>query len=65
MKRWLAFAGMRYYPQPGLGDFVDSFDTFEQARTAALNARETFYAWAMVCDRDNPKDPEPWYETID
>lgn len=27
MKRYLVFHGAQYYPNRGMGDFVDSFDT--------------------------------------
>ena len=36
MKRFLLFSGMVYYPSGGWGDFDDSFDSLEEAKTAAL-----------------------------
>jgi hypothetical protein len=65
MKKYLAFAGMTYYPHTGLGNFIDSFDTLEEAKACARNHRENYYSWAIVEDRDNPskEDGEPlWSE---
>lgn len=31
MKRYLLFAGDKYYPYPGWLDFVDDFDSWEDA----------------------------------
>lgn len=33
MKNYLAFAGSRYYPLGGMRDFIEDFDTLEQALT--------------------------------
>ena len=35
MKRFLVFGGEDYYPHGGWGDFIDSFDTIEEAKSCA------------------------------
>jgi hypothetical protein len=45
MKRYLLFAGYQYYPRGGWTDFIDSFDTKEEA--FAETAR---YDWCHVVD---------------
>jgi hypothetical protein len=34
MKRFLIFAGFRYYPDGGMSDYRGAYDSFEQARAA-------------------------------
>jgi hypothetical protein len=47
MKRYWLFAGSVYYPQGGISDLVDSFDTIEEARTAFDESGEE---WAQIVD---------------
>lgn len=47
MKRYLLFAGDNYYPSGGWGDFVDGFDSVEQA---ALKLAERSYDWFQIVD---------------
>ena len=37
IKRYLLFAGYSYYPAGGWNDFVDSYDTREEAEQSAKN----------------------------
>jgi hypothetical protein len=63
LKRYLAFAGMHYYPGKAFEDFVGSYHTKEEAIEAARKARETYFGWAAVIDQENPKDSEDhWIE---
>lgn len=65
-KRYLAFAGNRYYPGEGLYDFIDSFDSKHDAISAAKQALPNFYGWAMVFDSQSPTPKEPiWEESND
>lgn len=42
MKRYLLFVGYNYYPSGGWDDFVNSYDTVEEAMLA-VNDKETPY----------------------
>lgn len=46
MKRYWAFAGPYYYPGGGMEDFVNDFDSFEEARSAARGS----FDWGHVFD---------------
>ena len=55
MKRFHAFAGMLYYPCSGLGDYVGSYETEEEARKAASKAKHkegSSYAWSTILAHD-------------
>lgn len=65
MKRYVVMAGLRYYPQEGLGDFVGAFDSQEEARNAESDAvaalsGDTYddFVWSVVYDieGDSPKE---------
>lgn len=43
MKRYLLFVMAGYYPSGGWGDFVDDYDTLEEARVRASNAGLDYY----------------------
>jgi hypothetical protein len=42
MKRFLVFAGDAYYPEGGMNDFHDDFDTLEEARSFEAKIKEEF-----------------------
>lgn len=42
------FAGAQYYPSSGLGDYIDSYATLEEARAAAMESRSWVDWWAIV-----------------
>jgi hypothetical protein len=56
MKRFLLFRGEQYYPRGGWHDFVDSFNTLEEARRATFNVESWGWDfdtdWAMVVDSE-------------
>lgn len=51
MKRFLLFAGMCYYGNGGFADFIDAFDTREEAeahlRTLPIDPSDS---WAQIID---------------
>lgn len=47
MKRFIVFSGLQYYPEGGMSDFDDSFDTLDEAKNFLLEHR---YDWAHVYD---------------
>lgn len=49
MKRFMLFAGMHYYPAGGWDDFVDSFDTVEDA-VAHPKIVSEYWDWWQVVD---------------
>ena len=55
MKRFLAFAGSRYYPSGGWEDFIGDFDTLEEASAFAAAFEEdiTPYGWWNVADSES------------
>ncbi len=51
MKRYLLFAGDDYYPQGGINDLVDFFDTVELAKEKAERIVEiNNYDWYHIYD---------------
>jgi len=42
MKRFLVFAGDCYYPHGGMYDFLEDFDTLEEARSFEAKIEEEF-----------------------
>ena len=48
MKQYLLFAGFSYYPSGGWNDFIDSFDTNEEALT--YKKENDNYDWYHVID---------------
>jgi hypothetical protein len=80
MKRFWLFQGERYYPTGGMRDFIDSFDTQEEAishaKEHAVEKNPKYYGnnWAHVLDTQNmsikklifvAKGEEPNTEDID
>lgn len=53
-RRFLVFAGTRFYPWGGWGDFKDSFDTEEEANAAVIKLK-----------KEHSYDLDFWYEIID
>ena len=47
MKRFLLFMGEHYYPEGGWHDFMGSFETLEDAKSAALKSN---WEWVQVVD---------------
>jgi hypothetical protein len=53
VKRYWLFAGERFYPRGGVGDFRDSFDSEELATEAAKEViRSDEDRWAEVVDME-------------
>ena len=53
MKRFAVFAGSTYYPSAGLGDFVASFDTEEEAKLCVVAKKlrkESGIDWFLIED---------------
>lgn len=64
LKRYLLFQGDTYYPAPGFGDFVDSFDTKEEAEAHpaykfGTDDRNESYQWAEIIDTHSIEDVLP------
>ena len=63
MKRYLAFYGDFYYPQGGIDDFIDDYDTIEEAKEAITKAHlqnrkddiKWEYAWCHIWDTETLK----------
>ena len=51
MKRYLVFAGATYYPAGGWDDFVQAFDSLEEA-TAFAKEQEARNDWVQVVDAE-------------
>lgn len=51
MKRYLVFASAHYYPSGGWHDFVESFDTREEADVCARTVAGD-YVWSHVVDSE-------------
>lgn len=76
MKRYYAFIGMDYYPDGGMGDFLDDFDNIDDAKKAITEESEKEfnnyeskqsqidyfweYNWAHIWDSQERK--EIWYK---
>jgi hypothetical protein len=58
MKKYLLWAGDNYYPTAGLGDYVGSFDTIEEAKAEGTRTYETGLA-------NYPQRVYDWYEIVD
>jgi hypothetical protein len=52
-KRYLATAGLLYYPAMSMGDFVGIFDTAEEAMSAGMDKSDG--EWVCVFDLLNEK----------
>ena len=50
MKRYILFAGKNYYPNGGMHDFVDSFDTATEAAKKYNNGADRIYQWYHIYD---------------
>lgn len=51
MKRFWLFSGDYYYPQGGMRDFIESFDTKEEAKELYLKIKtEWSYQWYHIFD---------------
>ena len=50
MKRYWLFFGSDYYPNGGMSDFRDSFDTQEEAVHCVLQKFDTGFEWFHVYD---------------
>jgi hypothetical protein len=60
MKRFLVFAGDCYYPNAGMDDFQEDFDTLEEARSFEEEIKEEF----KLLLKDNWRDFK-WTEIWD
>ncbi len=56
-KRFWLFAGMEYYPGGGMADFIDSYDTLEEAKATKdfADAEESGHEWAHIYDTETGK----------
>ena len=62
MKRFLVFAGDAYYPEGGMYDFQEDFDTLEEARSFEAKIKEEFksiwkdswknFKWSAIWDSE-------------
>ena len=62
MKRFLVFAGDAYYPEGGMYDFQDDFDTLEEVRSFEAKIKQEFksiwgdnwkdYKWIAIWDSE-------------
>ena len=50
MKRFAVFSGETYEPNGGWGDFLDAFDTFEEALVVARQQGSGIGEWSEVVD---------------
>jgi hypothetical protein len=51
MKQYLLFAGMTYYPSGGWKDYVESFDSIEEAEARyRADYEDEYYNWYHVVD---------------
>lgn len=60
MKRFAVFAGDNYYPGGGMGDFIKSFDTAEEAR-AFVEELKTSPTYPNLFNSKEPRDA--WAQT--
>ena len=58
MKRFLVFAGYCYYPDGGMNDFLEDFDTLEEARSFEAKIKEECkfnwedFKWSAIWDSE-------------
>ena len=58
MKRFLVFAGDAYYPEGGMNDFQEDFDTLEEARSFEAKIKEKwesdleYFKWSAIWDSE-------------
>ena len=56
MKRYLLFSGNDYYPTGGWGDFVDDFDTIEEAEAYARKEPLSEWQWWHIIDTETKEE---------
>lgn len=57
MKRYLVFHGAKYYPNRGMNDFVNSYDSESKAIDEARKLlKDTAYEWSIVYDQELEED---------
>lgn len=61
MKYFLLIAGANYYPSGDTGDWIDTFETYEEAK-AEISEKENTYGMGRYTIRGREKD---WYEIVD
>ena len=62
MKRYLLIAGHDYYPGAGTSNWVDSYDSYEEALNMVETMGENNYGRCGYTIGDMPCD---WYEIVD
>ena len=76
MKRFLLFQGLSYYPCGGVYDFINSFDTFEEATSQSKEDIDWqnildvqtgkryiwIFKWKDDYNNNNYYDPNVWKE---
>ncbi len=50
MKRFLLFSGPQYYPGGGWDDFIDSFDSLEEAQQYIADKCSEWGQWSHIID---------------
>lgn len=54
MKKYLLFAGEIYYPMGGVNDFIDSFESLEDAKHAGeREIEDNENDWFHIADKDD------------
>lgn len=59
MKQYLLFVGETYYPAGGWDDFIDSFDSIEDARKDPRLAERSKHGWHQIVDTKTMKEIDP------
>lgn len=65
MKRYLAFAGLSYYPSGGMKDFVGQYDEIEEAKSAILNELREHDDYRSLEDIRLRVESYNWYHIYD
>lgn len=63
MKKFLLMAGVAYYPEQGTGDWIDTYETYEEARSHVTTSGESYYL--IGCKRYKEDVLLDWYEIVD
>lgn len=51
MKKYMLFASLSYYPQGGFDDFIEFFDTIEEAKNCfSKGVKKKLWDWYQIID---------------